>query len=343
MAKKWLYWLEELCARDLEVVGKKCANLGEMTRAGMRVPPGFAIAIEAYYRFMEETGVTEDIRRYLQKFGAEGPTTFSHFLEASKVIRDLVESREMPPAMRDEIVSYYEELCRRVGQENLAVAVRSSGPVSLPGQFETYLNVRGAAEVVRQVVRVWGSTFTTQAIAHRAKAGLPIESAGIGVAVIKMVHARTAGVAFTAHPTTGDQSKIVVEASWGLGESVVGSAVSPDRFIIDKHSRSVEKQINPKTKQVVYGENGTVVVDVPAELQAAPCLADNELVRLAELAEALERYYGVPQDIEWALDRDLPFPQNLFVLQTRPVKFAVQVKSSSEQILDLMVRTVFGR
>lgn len=341
---KWVFWLAELGKEDIPLVGKKCAHLGEMTRAGLAVPPGFAIAVSAYERFMEETGAAEEIRRYARE-KVDGPRGYADYVKASQVMRELVEDKRMPSALEELIGGYYEELCRRCGAADVAVAVRSSGPVSLPGQFETYLNVRGAGEVVRHVVRVWGSTFTTQAVAYRWQKGLAVESSPIGVAVLKMVNARSAGVAFTKHPTTGDDSQIVIEGAWGLGESVVGGGVAPDRFVIDKRAmRVIDRQINPKTRQVVYLEHGTGVVDVPPAQQAAPCLAEEELLLLARLAKTVEDYYGLPQDIEWAIDRDLAPPDNVFLVQTRPVTATKEKKASStEQIINMMLRTVFQR
>lgn len=340
---KWLFWFNELRGADIEVVGKKCANLGEMTHAGMAVPPGFALSLAAYQRFMSETGATDDIRAYVARLGSEELRGYGGYSEASKVIRKIVESKLMPRDMAQLIIENYRELCAQSGGKEVAVAVRSSGTVSAPGAYETYLNIRGADEVVFNVIRVWSSAFSVQALGARMVKGQPVEIPGLGVAVLKMVNARTAGVAFTKHPTTGDPNKIVIEATWGLGESVVGGDVSPDRYVINKLTGEVEKIINPKTKQVVYGEMGTEHIDVPEELQNQACLTDEELANLVDLCAKVEDYYeGVPQDMEWALDQDIVGPDRLFLVQTRNITKTAAPKSKAQVLADMLVKRAYG-
>lgn len=343
MTAKWLYWFDELSIGDIDMVGKKCANLGEMTRAKVAVPPGYALSLEAYQRFMKETGLTDEVTEFLKRYGDEGPQGFGQLMEASHFIRELMEAKEMPADMADMIRENYRKLCAQCGLKDVAVAVRSSGPVSLPGAFETYLNVKGEDDVVKHIVKVWASTFTVQAIGHRVNQHHPLLIDGIGVAILKMVKAKTAGVAFTMHPTTMDDTKIVIEGTWGLGEAVVGGSVSPDRIVVDKNTGEVEMHINSKLKQVVYQEKGTQVVDVPEELQNIPCLNDEEITRLVDLAKAIEKYYGVAQDIEWVFDADMDPVQNLFLVQARNISVVKEKKKDAEQIADLMLRRVFQR
>ncbi len=182
MAEKWIYWFEELSSADNDRVGKKCANLGEMTQLGMRVPPGFAISVDGYEKFMEQSGAGEEIRKYVRD-NLPLLKNVQGQVEAGRYIRQLIESRDMPADMEKELHADYAELEGRVGMPGLAVAVRSSGAVSMPGQMETYLNVRGAQEVTRKVIKVWGSAFTTRAIAFRLEKGMQMEKAPIGVAV----------------------------------------------------------------------------------------------------------------------------------------------------------------
>lgn len=343
MTSKWLYWFDELSIGDIELVGKKCANLGEMTKAKVTVPPGYALSLAAYRRFMQETGLTAEITEFLKRYGEEGIKGYSQFMEASHFIRDLMEAKEMPADMADLIRENYRKLCTECGLADVAVAVRSSGPVSLPGAFETYLNVKGEDDVVKHIIKVWASTFTVQAIGHRVNEQHPLLIDGIGVAILKMVKAKTAGVAFTMHPTTMDDTKIVIEGTWGLGESVVGGAVSPDRIVVDKNTGEIEIHVNPKLKQVVYQEKGTQVVDVPLELQNVPCLNEEEIRLLAELAKSVEKYYGVAQDIEWVFDDELDPARNLFLVQARNISVVKEKKKDAEQIADLMLRRVFQR
>lgn len=320
MAQKWIYRLDELRSEHNDLVGKKCANLGEMVHMGMRVPPGFAISVEGYERFMSETGAGEEIRKYVEEAG-ESLRKVEKQVEAGRVIRGIIESKDMPEAMKQELHGFYDTLCETVGQPDVAVATRSSGAVSMPGQMETYLNVRGKRDVVRKVIRVWSSAFTTRAIAFRLEKGMEMSKAPIGVAVLKMVNARCAGVTLTVQPTTGDLSKVVVEGNWGLGESVVSGEITPDSFLIDKETREVvSSTIGQKLRMVVYRKDGIGMVSVPKEMQSKPCLDEKELQEIVRIALKVESYFNMPQDMEWVIDEDMSFPENLFWVQARPAK-----------------------
>ena len=337
MAQKWIYWYEELSSDQNDLVGKKCANLGEMTNLGMKVPPGFAISVDGYEMFMEESGAGEEIRRYVRDnrnlLGDVGKQ-----VKAGRTIREYIESKDMPPTMEAELKRHYAELCRRLGLDNVSVAVRSSGAVSMPGQMETYLNVSGAEHLVSKVIRVWGSAFTTRAIAFRLEQGMQMEKAPIGVAVLKMVNAKCAGVCLTVLPTTGDTSKIVVEGNWGLGESVVSGEITPDQFIVEKDCGAFRCTIGEKNKMVCYSSTGIRVSDVPSNLRSQPCLDEAELSEIVKISKNVEAHFNVPQDMEWVLDRDLPFPDNVFWVQTRPAKYSKREENSSEYLAELMTR-----
>jgi pyruvate,water dikinase len=324
-AEKWIYWLDEVTKEHCNLVGKKCAHLGEMTRAGFSVPQGFALALEAYTFFLKETGALDEICHYVSSFKADphAPSDLPKWEEASTALRAIVESKSMPAAMAESIGAHYAEICRKTGIDNCPVATRSAGPVSHPGQYETFLHIRGERDVLRNVIRVWASTFNQRSLVARARAGLPLESDPIGVAVLQMVNAKVAGVMFTLNPANGDLSKITIGANWGLGESVVSGSVSPDEWMVDKVLLEIVKRaIMPKSMMyevtIASGREEVVAVGVSLEKQQIPCLTDEEVIELAKLGKALERHYGAPQDIEWAIDRERSFPGNLFVVQTRP-------------------------
>jgi len=259
-------------------------------------------------------------------------------LEASKVIRGMIEGKEMPSKMKEELIGHYRKLCEECRLTDLSVAVRSSGAVSMPGQMETYLNVKGSEEMIKKVIQVWGSAFTARAISFRFQQGLPIDWAPIGVAVLKMVNAKCAGVVLTVIPTTGDTSKIVIEGNWGLGESVVSGEIKPDSYIVDKESLDIDRTISEKTKMVIYGKTGTTVVDIPEEKKRVSILVDEEILEIAKICKEIEKHYGVPQDVEWVIDLDLPFPENLFFVQARPAKFVKKKENEADYIIDLMTR-----
>lgn len=337
MARKWVYWFEELDSGHNDIVGKKCANLGELTRLGLRVPPGFAISVDGYERFMEETGAGEAIRRYVQEHRQELHEV-KHQVEASRYIRDLIESRAMPPDMKKEIQGHFEELTRRCGGMDIAVAVRSSGAVSMPGQMETYLNVRRKDVLLQKIIQVWGSAFTTRAIAFRIEKGMEMEKAPIGVAVLQMVEAKSAGVVLTVLPTTGDLDKVIVEGNWGLGESVVSGDIHPDQFIVSKGNGTVESTISRKTKMVVYHASGTVTADVPVPIQDRPCLEQEELLEIVRIARKTEEHFQTPLDMEWVIDQGRSFPENLFWVQARPAKYSKTKEKEAEYLAELMTR-----
>ena len=167
MEAKFIYGLEELSKDDGDLVGKKCANLGELIKGGFRVPPGFALSLEAYDAFMSDTGLAEEIRRFFSDFSADptDPKELRRFTEAAEHVQAMVESTRMPADMATAITERYRALCARCGAEDVKVAVRSAGAVSHPGQYDSFLNVRGEEDVLDNVVKVWSSTFNTRSLA----------------------------------------------------------------------------------------------------------------------------------------------------------------------------------
>jgi len=336
MTEKWIYWLKEVGAEHNNIVGKKCANLGELTKAGFRVPPGFALGVEAYTRFMKETEATKRLRTFLSTFHADADNVGDtlKFEAASQEMRKIAESIRMPPDMEETVKKYYDELCRGAGCVNLYVATRSAGPVSHPGQYETYLNVCGAEEVARNVVRVWSSTFNTRSVIARARLGLPLHYDPIGVAVLTMVDARAAGVMFTVNPVNGDESKVAIEGGFGFGEAVVSGNVTPDRYLVDKVTLEIEERVisdkgcefvlNPVTKEMEYRE-------LPPDKRKLPCLEDREVIELTKIAKQVEAHFGAPQDIEYSISGSKPFPENIFLVQARPE--SVWGKKKKESVL----------
>jgi pyruvate, water dikinase len=336
MPEQWIYWLREIGKEHNDVVGKKCANLGELTKAGFHVPSGFALGVEAYHRFMKETGAMERLVQFLGSFHAdpENVSDTLKFDEASQKMRTLVESIKIPQDMEETIKNYYGELCKGMRREDIYVAVRSAGPASHPGQYETYLNVNGPDDVVTNVVRVWSSTFNTRSIIARARLGLPLHYDPIGVAVLTMVDARAAGVIFTVNPVNGDESKVAIEAGFGFGEAVVSGNVTPDHYLIDKVTLEIDERVisdkgsefvyNPSTREMEYK-------DLPQEKRKLTVLEDREAIELTKIAKRVEAHFGCAQDIEFSISMSLPFPESLFIVQARPE--SVWGKKKKESIL----------
>ena len=336
MGDKWIFWLNEVGVEHNNLVGKKCANLGELTKGGFRVPPGCALSVDAYARFMEESGARADLLKFLSSFQAD-PDSIADtlkFEKASEEMRGIVESKKMPSDMEQTVKEYYDGLCKQMKTDELPVATRSAGPVSHPGQYETYLHVRGADDVVRNVIRVWSSTCNARSVIARARLGFPLEYDPIGVAILTMVDARSAGVMFSLNPTNGDESKVTIEGGWGLGEAVVSGSINPDRFLVDKVMLEIEERVtshknlefayNPEKREMEYR-------DLPADLMDRPCLEDKEVIELCRTAKRLEAYFKSPRDSEWCVARGLPFPENIFLVQTRPE--SVWSKKKKEPLL----------
>jgi len=301
----------------LSVAGGKGANLGELIAFGIRVPPGFVITSNAYKYFIEYNNLKEKIKEVLEKEPDEE--------SASEKIRSLILSALVPKDLEESIYKGYDSLSKMVGKEVL-VAVRSSATAediaeaSFAGQQDTYLNV-SRSELIEAVKKVWASLYTARAISYRKAKSIDQLNISMAVVVQKMVNSRSAGVMFTLHPSTGDRNYIVIESSWGLGESVVGGKVTPDEVVIEKSSlKIVERRLSHKTSKIVYDpvarKNKTV--QLTGEEADTMSINDEEAIELAKLALKIEEHYGRPMDIEWAIDSDLKFPDNVFIVQARP-------------------------
>jgi pyruvate,water dikinase len=342
-----IIWFKNCSSKDFPQVGGKNANLGEMFQLGLRVPPGFAVTTHTFDTFLDRGRVRNKIVRTLSQI----PPEDIHAIEvAGRQIRDLIESTPIPGKISKEIKEAYQKLGDLCGVPDLPVAVRSSATsedlktASFAGQHESYLWVRGKEEVVQHILKCWASLFTDRAIAYRNQIGWPHDKVTISVGVQKMVNAKCAGVMFTIDPVIGDENKIVVEGNWGLGESVVKGEVSPDHFLVDKQSSEIlEKNVSPKL--VCYQLEGNKVVSAQPspEKQNQLCLNDEELVEIVRLGKISEAHYQSAQDLEWAIDVDLPFPENVFLVQTRPVTSSGKPKQSNTDIIIDMMSSLFRR
>ena len=247
----------------------------------------------------------------------------------------------MPPALKETIASHYAVLCDKCGATDVAVSVRSAGSKSHPGQYETYLNVKGAEQVLQKVIKVWSSIYNIRSISAAIRQAMPVDKCPpVGVCILKMVPARAAGVCFTVHPTTGDETKALIESNWGLGESVVSGRVTPDKFVVDKREMQViERTLGREKKRVVMRDQGVSEEKIPADEKGKLSLSDEEAIGIVVLAEKLESHFGVPQDVEWAIDDSLPARENVILLQTRPQVGIPEKKSATDKIIDMMIRS----
>ena len=317
-------WFEACRKESVPLVGGKCASLVELISAGVRVPPGFALTTEGYRRFMAEAGVEREVQLLLRSVD---PGDMDALEKASASIRQAIEAQPFSTEMEDLIAECYRKLGVRCGMPAVPVAVRSSATAedlpgaSFAGQQDTYLWIRGVDDVLHHMRCCISSLFTGRAIAYRANRGFDHDQVAISVGVQKMANSFTAGVMFTIHPANGDRSVIVIDSNFGFGESVVSGEVTPDHFVVNKVTLDIlERTIS--TKEICYTVDPktqkSVAVAVPYERQRVQSLIDDEITELAWIGKQIEKHYGRPMDIEWAVDKDLPAGGNLFVLQARP-------------------------
>ena len=319
---KYIRWFQEIDSSDVELVGGKGANLGEMTRAGLQVPPGFCLTALAYRDFLHTTGLDQEIHSILS--GAE--LDDQNDLEtATGSIRSLITMQEVPDWMASEILESYRQLSGQIsatGREAAAVAVRSSATAedlptaSFAGQQDTYLNVRGEAALLEKIKSCWASLWTSRATSYRTRQGFDHQKVYLAVVVQAMIPSEISGILFTANPVNGDRDEAVINASWGLGEAVVSGLVTPDTIIVHKGRLEIlSRRTATKDCFIEYGPDGGVVQRAtPEERRDLPALADAQALELVSLGSRIEQHYGAPQDIEWGYAQG-----RWYVLQVRPV------------------------
>jgi len=315
--KKEVVLFSEVGKDDVGLVGGKGANLGEMTNAGIPVPPGFIVTAAAYFDFIDEAGLHDKIKTLL------APLDVHDSRQLQKVaarVQKLIQDAKMPERLPAEIKKAYEAMGKGL------VAVRSSATAedlpeaSFAGQQATFLNIQGEDEVVGAVHKCWASLFGARAIFYRQEQGFDHFKVGIAVPVQRMVQSESAGVMFTIDPMTSDREKITIEAVLGLGEMIVSGDVTPDHYVVTKKdmtilSKEIKKQEWKLVKEVeAHSKEDNVKVDLTPEEQARQKINDDEIVQLAKIGKQLEDHYKFPQDVEWAKEKG-----EIFIVQTRPV------------------------
>ena len=316
-------WYEDTDSPEMDALGGKNASLCTMTAAGLPVPPGFAVTANAYRKVFANAGADTALDALMETVDPTNPASVS---KAGSAARALVLELELPTWLCESLIDAYALLGERCGTTDVPVAVRSSATcedqpdASFAGEHDTYLWVRGADEVVTDVLRCWSSLFTDRAIAYRRQMRYADRGVAMSVGIQKMVLPRAAGVAFTLNPLDGDRSQIAIDASWGFGEAVVSGSVTPDNFLVDKVMGAITRRtISPKAMEHRLGDDDHVhEAEVEPERRDAPCLTDEEIMSVARLARRAEKYYRCPQDVEWALDAQLPDGDNVLLLQARP-------------------------
>jgi pyruvate,water dikinase len=312
--------LEHVRREDIATVGGKGANLGEMLHAGLPVPTGFVLTIDAYRHFYEHGELGTDVVARLATVDIDDPDSLQN---AARSLRDLVLGAEIPIDLRAAILEAYHGLSHDHDESDALVAVRSSAAAedtaqfSFAGMFESFLNVHGEAALLRRIKECWASTFGARVLFYRLKQGMPAEMP-VAVIVQRMIDAGKSGVMFTVDPATRDRSRMVIEAAWGLGEVVVGGRVTPDRYVVDKETMAtLTVDVARKDFLLMRAREGTdtVRVDLAHDPRAgARVLTDAEIGTIAKLGMRSEQHYGAPQDIEFAIENAV-----VYLTQTRPI------------------------
>ena len=339
-------WFADIGLADRPQVGGKGGSLGELQRAGIAVPGGFVVKTGAFERFVRSLERDAPVRARIESLNADD---LDGVRACCGEMRARVEAAELPRDVLEELSASHATLCGSGGPS--PVAVRSSATTedaadaSFAGLQDTYLWVTTLEQTLRKVRSCWASLYSVESVTYRRKRELPEEGVAMAVVVQKMVDARTAGVMFTRSPLTGDRSVMTIEGAWGLGSAVVGGEVTPDRWVIGKITGEISvREISDKAIQHVPAPGGGIEhVAVQESARSAPCLSDEELQALRTVGRKVERQYGRPQDIEWAVERDT---NAILLLQSRPetvwsAKEAAPVAKPAEDPLS-HVMSIFG-
>lgn len=345
-------WVDEIAPEQaVSVCGAKMGRLAELLRAGVTLPKGFTVTVEAFRRHWALAGLDEVVDAALGGLGADARP--AEVEAAASEVRAVVARRDLAADLALLIGDAYEELSSRCFEINVPTAVRSSaigedsGTASFAGIFDTYLGVSGPDRVLTAVRQCWASLFSARAVSYRLRAGTSHGDMPMAVGVIELIHARASGVAFSAHPVTGKTDRIVIESNWGWGEAVVQGLVTPDHVEVGKADRRVLRY-QVAAKNVVsafdYALGRVVETAMPARLVGRRVLDDEQIAAVTDAVLAVERYYGYPVDVEWVLDRHRREGEPICIVQARPV--TVTAPAAAPTVWNpaaMAAKYVFGR
>lgn len=310
---KQVVWFSEVGKGDIPLVGGKGANLGEMTKAGLPVPPGFIVTAEAYFGFVKEKKIDAYIAKWTKGLDPEDSKKLNKIAaELQKAMKEF----QLSSSLIKEIEAAYDQM------KHGPVAVRSSATAedlpdaSFAGQQATFLNIEGKTQLIKAIRECWASLFEARAIYYRIVNKFDHMKVGIAVPVQKMVQSEVSGIMFTVDPVTEDTGKITIDAGLGLGEAVVSGSITPDHYVVDKQGfKIVSKEIGPQAWQIIRDkEANNKHVNLTKEQKESQKLTDEQIVALAKIGQQVEDHYGKPQDTEWAYENG-----SFYMVQARPV------------------------
>ena len=305
---------ETVNSKDVSIAGGKGASLGEMTKAGFPIPPGFVVLASAFDRFLADTDLDVEIEA---KMHAVNHQDINFVDRASNEIRDLISDAEFPRDLGEKILKEYLTLGAKYVAVRSSATAEDSSVASWAGELESYLNVT-KDNLLDSVKKCWSSLFTPRAIFYRFEKDLHEKAVSVAVVVQKMIQSEISGVCFTVHPVTKEQGQMVIEAGYGLGEAIVGGKITPDTYVVHKHAKGgpaiLDKNIASQEIMTVQEGAGTKEIGVSKSLQGKQKLTNNQIIALAKICMHIEMHYAYPQDIEWGLASS-----QFYILQSRPI------------------------
>jgi len=338
MHKSCLLWFKDIRFEDVNIVGGKGANLGEMYSLGIPVPNGFVVTADTYFDFIEKNKLKPQIKNILSITNVDHPDELQ---SASKKIRSLIKKAPFTHNISIQIMTAYKKLGSFGGLVDMPVAVRSSATAedsldaSFAGQQDTYLNVIGESNVLHRVRDCWASLFTPRSIFYRVKKKYDHFKVGVAVPIQKMVQSEISGIMFTANPVSNNKNEIIIEVIWGLGEYIVQGVITPDQFIIDKSNWTIKQKNNvSQDRQLVKNQNETHEIDVPKYKQNKIKIDDTIALKIAKIGQKLHNHYGKAQDIEFAIEKG-----KFYVVQTRPITTLQNAATKKFEITDTPILT----
>lgn len=303
--------LKNLSKKDILMAGGKGASLGEITQAGILVPPGFVVLASAFERFLEETDINVEVNAIWGRINIKDTENIE---ENSEIIRRVILKEKFPEKLGKEVLATFDKMGAKY------VAVRSSATAedskidAWAGQLESYLYVT-RENLLEYIQKCWASLYTPRALFYRIERKLKRKQVSVAVVIQKMVNSEVSGVCFTIHPVTQDKDQMVIEACWGLGEALVQGIITPDSYVIEKSTLNlVDINVNSQEKEITKAEKGTKTVAVLKNKQEKQKLSEKQIKELAKICLQIEKHYQSPQDIEWALEKE-----KFYIVQSRPI------------------------
>jgi pyruvate,water dikinase len=302
---------KELNKKDAAIAGGKGASLGEMTKAGIPVPPGFVVLAPAFDLFIKETALEEKIENFLNKVNYHNVASVEL---ASKKIQGIILATPFPKSLSIEILGHFKKLKAKFVAVRSSATAEDSSEASWAGELDTYLNTTEKI-LFNNVKRCWASLFTPRAIVYRNEKGMRDLHVSVAVVIQKMVQSEVSGISFTVHPVTKDKNQMIVEACWGLGELIVGGMVTPDSYIIGKKNKElIDIAVSEQSHMLIKGLSGNKKVPVPQAKKHRQKLSGKQIQEIGKICSMIEKHYKFPCDIEWAMEKG-----KFYIVQSRPI------------------------